>query len=552
MKNLYLFYLISFLFFNQCTHHKQNGIYNIIDFGAKSDGSVQTASIQETINRCHEGGGGTVLIPPGEFITGTIQLKSNVILKLENGARLKGSLDTADYVIQGIRHGMIYAQNVRNIGITGDGIIDGNGTAFMVPERSHVSADFGREYTRQGQEFMPDGLIFEDGPVAYDYRPGMMVVILSSENVKIRDVTFKDSPEWTIRFGECDNVLVEGISIYNNLMIPNSDGIHCTASRNIRIANCDIRAGDDAIIVTGFPNTIGVHGYDEERDDNLGKDRIGNNSGFAENVTVTNCVLQSRSAGIRIGYGSVPIRHCVFENIVIYGSNRGIGVFARDDADISQIEFNQIIIQTRLHSGHWWGKGEPIHVSSIPQNSEIPVGKISDISFRNITARSETGMVIYAFEPGLVENVQLENVTLDISSGKYDDEYGGNLDLRPSFSKEFSIFQYDLSGLSIKNIKNLKVENFELSWVGELPSYHKNGLGIEGSSDIQIREFKGNEPNKGIGQAAISLEGSSNILIQDSYAKPGTDTFIRVINDQGNNRFGNNHISNARVGLLKD
>ncbi len=552
MKNLYLFPFIFLLVLVQCTHDRTNGIYNIMDFGAKSDGSVQTASIQDAINKCFEGGGGTVLVPPGKFITGTIQLKSNVTLKLENGAYLKGSLDTADYIIQGIRHGMIYAQNARNIGIIGDGIIDGSGTAFMVPERSHVSADFGREFTRQGKDFMPDGFIFEDGPVSYDYRPGMMVVILSSENVKIRDVTFKDSPEWTIRFGECDNVLVEGISIYNNLMIPNSDGIHCTASRNIRISNCDIRAGDDAIIVTGFPNTIGVHGYDEERDDSLGKDRIGNNSGFAENVTVSNCVLQSRSAGIRIGYGSVPIRNCVFENIVIYGSNRGIGVFARDDADISQIQFNQIIIQTRLHSGHWWGKGEPIHISSIPQNSDKSVGKISEISFRNITARSETGMVVYGFETGLVENIQFENVRLTISSGGYDKEYGGNIDLRPSFSKEFSIFQYDLAGLLIKNIKHMEVENFDLSWVGNLPSYFKSGIGIEGSSDIQIREFSGNEPNKGPGQAAISLEGSSNILIENSYAKPGTDTFIRIINDRGNNRFGNNDVANARVRIIND
>jgi len=551
MKKLNLLLLLSYLIITQCSHDRSNGIYNITDFGAESNGSVQTAAIQRTIDACAEKGGGTVLIPPGEFMTGAIQLKSDVMLKLESGAILKGSLDTAHYLIDGIRHGMIYAQHARNIGITGEGILDGNGTAFMIPGRSHVSADFGREFTRQGKNFMPEGTFFEDGPVAYDYRPGMMAVFLSCENITIRDVTFKDSPEWTIRFGECDNVLVDGISIYNNLMVPNSDGIHCTASRNIRISNCDIRAGDDAIIVTGFPNSIGVDGSDEERDQGLGQNQIGNHSGYAENVTVTNCVLQSRSAGIRIGYGTVPIRRCVFENIVIYGSNRGIGIFARDHADISQIQFNQIIIQTRLHSGHWWGNGEPIHISAIPQNREIPVGNISDISIRNIAAEAETGMVIYAHQSGLIRNVRLENVTLRVMPGKYVADYGGNLDLRPSMGKELSIFQYDLPGLLIKNIQHLEVTHFDLTWMPDMADFYKNGITIEGSSDIRIREFAGREPHGGPDQAAVLITGSSGVLVEDSYAKQGTDTFIRIVNDGGSNRFVNNDLSLARQGISR-
>lgn len=551
MRKLNLLFILACLFSAQCSHDRSVGVYNILDSGALPDGSVQTNAIQRTINECAEEGGGTVLIPPGEFITGAIQLKSNVTLKLENGALLKGSLDTADYLIDGIRHGMIYAQHARNISILGNGILDGNGTAFMIPDRSHVSADFGREFTRQGENFMPEDTFFEDGPLAYNYRPGMMAVFLSCENITIRDVTFRDSPEWTIRFGECDNVMVEGISIYNNLMIPNSDGIHCTASRNIRIADCDIRAGDDAIIVTGFPNAIGVDGDNEERDQDLGKDRIGNNSGFAENVTVTNCVLQSRSAGIRIGYGSIPIRRCVFENIVIYGSNRGIGIFARDHADISQIQFNQIVIQTRLHSGHWWGNGEPVHISAIPQNSNIPVGKISDVSISNITAEAETGMVIYAHESGLVENIRLENVLLRIGPGKYVEEYGGNLDLRPSMNKEFSIFKYDLPGLLIKNIQHLKVKNFDLSWMHDIPAFYENGIKIEGSSDIRIREFSGREPHIEPDQAALFIERSSGVLVEDCYAKPGTDTFIRLIHDQGSIRFINNDLTHARKRISR-
>jgi len=551
LKRTIFLILAMIMVFGYCNTPGSYGIYDITRYGARPDGTVQTRAIQKTIDECHEGGGGTVRIPPGEFITGAIQLRSNVSLKLENGAILKGSLDTADYRINGISHGMIYAQNERNISIQGQGILDGRGTAFMIDDKSHVSADFGREYTRQGENFMPDDVVFEDGPVAYEYRPGMMVVILRSENISIREVTFKDSPEWTIRFGECDGVLVEGISIYNNLMVPNSDGIHCTASRNVRISNCDIRAGDDAIIVTGFPNDIGVHGDQEARDKGLSKERLGNSSGYAENVTVSNCLLQSRSAGIRVGYGTVPIRNCVFENIVIYDSNRGIGVFARDAADISNLLFTNIIIQTRLHSGHWWGNGEPVHVSAIPQNHDVPVGKISGIRFRNITARAETGVLIYAYEDGLVENIHIENTDLAISPGKNAAGYGGNIDLRPAFSPAYAIFKYDLPGMLIKNIRHVEIENFDLTWEGNIPGYHNHGIGIEGSSDVLIGEFSGREPHQGKENAAVSIIESNHIRIRNSFAKPGTGTFVLIKNDRGNHRIENNLTENAQIKIRR-
>ena len=84
---------------------------------------------------------------------------------------------------------------------------------------------------------------------------------------------------------------------------------------------------------------------------------------MCENVAVSNCTLSSRSAGVRVGYGPNPIRNCVFQNLVIRNSNRGLGLFVRQEGSIENVLFNNIVIQTRLHTGHWWGKGEPIHLS---------------------------------------------------------------------------------------------------------------------------------------------------------------------------------------------
>jgi hypothetical protein len=274
-------------------------------------------------------------------------------------------------------------------------------------------------------------------------------------------------------------------------------------------------------------------------------------TGFAENVTVSNCLLQSRSAGIRVGYGSVPIRNCVFENIVIYNSNRGIGVFARDDAEIRHIQFNNIFIQTRIHTGHWWGNGEPLHVSAIPQDRNVPAGKISDISFRNITAQSETGMVFFAYEQGLVEDIHFQNINLTISPGKNTAGYGGNIDLRPVFDPEYAIFEKDLPGLLIKNIHHAEIENFDLSWDGDVPEYHNHGIGIEGSEHVLITEFSGREPHQDPANAAISIIESSHTLIRDSYAKPGTGIFVLMKNNKGNNRLDNNLTDNAKIKLMQ-
>ena len=540
-RSRFLAFLIVILIFS-CQQKSSRTIYDITDFGAAGNESLSTDAIQDAINTCFENGGGTVLIPPGKFVAGTIVLKSNVHLNLSSGAELIGSLDTSDYIINGAHHGMIYAQNAKNISITGKGIINGRGTQFMSDSKPHIGADFDRTRTRQGASYLPDDILSEDGPVAYDYRPGMMLVMLSCESIILRDIVFKDSPSWTIRFGECDNVLVDGISIYNNLMVPNSDGIHCTASRNIRISNCDVRAGDDAIIVTGFPNSIGVHGIDETRDPDL---KVGNLSGFSENITVSNCQLQSRSAGIRVGYGEIPIRNCIFSNLTIYDSNRGIGVFARDSADITNIHFDNIIIQNRLHTGHWWGNGEPIHVSTIPQQEGISSGKIKNIRFSNISAESESGIVVFSYKDDYMEDIFFNNIKLLIKKGKHAEQYGGNLDFRPVWDKKWAILINEIPGLLTHNVKNITIKDFDLTWGEEIPEYHTHGMEFLHSRNIQINGFQGKQAHTTADNAAIRMEGCTDAYIHSSYAKAGTSTFMLFKDHTGQRMLQNNYSGNA-------
>ncbi len=417
-----------------CILFSKANTYNILDYGAKSDAkTVNTHAINRAVGDCYTHGGGTVEVPAGEFITGTIILLSNVELHLDFGAKLTGSKDTSDYLLQARalfnegynRYGLIYAENAKNIAITGFGEINGNGTYFMNGlDKPHMGHDFDRRFTRQKENFMKNGSVFEDGPVSYNFRPGLLVTLLKCENIHLKDVLLKDAPEWTIRIGDCSEVDVNGITIENNPVIPNNDGIHCTTSKNITIANCKIFTGDDAIIVTGF-------GDETKGQGDTSNQLFGNKTGIAENVTVTNCLLSSRSACIRIGYGNHPIRNLVFSNLVMQTSNRGIGIFARNGSSIENVLFSNIIINTHIFSGHWWGKGEPIHISALRDAPNGIAGTIKNIRFYNITATAETGVVIQGSTSSYIENVYFDGLDLKINNGKYVTDYGGNFDLRP-------------------------------------------------------------------------------------------------------------------------
>jgi len=528
------------------------GQYNITDYGALADGkTVNTAAIQQAIATCNKGGGGTVTIPAGVFVSGTIRLLSNVNLHLEAGAVLSGSLNLDDYTYAGRRHGLIFADEAVNISITGHGEILGNGTRFMDLDKSHISEDFERSRTRQGDVFMPADQLFADGPVAYTRRPGMLLVILQSENVQLCDIIFRDAPSWTIRLGDCDNVIVRGISILNNLLIPNSDGIHCTTSRNVRISDCDIRAGDDAIIVTGFGLITDTSGDTTLR--KVYKTRtIGNKTGYAENVTVTNCVLTSRSSGIRVGYGDNCIRNCIFQNIIIYGSNRGIGVFARALGSIENILFSDIIIHTRLHSGHWWGKGEPIHVSAIPQAEGYELGQIKNIRFSNILAEAETGIVVWGTEAKPALDVHFNHVQLKINDSPLNAEYGGNFDLRPTRNPGEKIFKHDIPGLYAKHVNNLVIKDLKIEWANKLPEFMNHAIHCEHFTDVLIDGFRGRQPHNNDSRAAIALNDGSGVTIRNCVAAPGTGKFLSHQNVTRMQMFINNDLSLAKEAIVPE
>ena len=370
-------------------------VYDVTAAGAVGNGITDDAqAIQRTINRCSAEGGGRVLLPRNHtFLAGPIELKSNVELYLEATATLKANPDESIYHLSAFGknrgEGMLWlwANHAENISIAGKGTIHGNGIAFMGAELS------------DSYELKPLA------DQAFDPRPHVLT-LTDVKNLTIRDVTIKEGAYWTVHLIGCNEAVIEGINLLNNLKIRNGDGIDLDHSKNVRIANCHITSGDDCICLK---NRREFEQY-----------------GSCHDITVTNCVMSSRSCAIKIGSENMDsIYNVVFDNCIITGSNRGLGIQNRDEGTVTDVVFSNIQLDCRLWSDVWWGKAEPIYVTSYPRangnhkdaNWRFPKGQIegkcgevSRIYFNNITATSENGCFVGGDVAGKVKDIYFNNV----------------------------------------------------------------------------------------------------------------------------------------------
>ena len=458
----------------------QSRVFDAAGYGAVGDGrTLNTRAIQALIDTCAAGHGGTVVLPSGVYLTGTLRLRSNVHLSLESGAVLKGSERLGDYTLDGKPVGLLFTEDAENVTITGPGTIDGSGDAFMDLSRAKRIDSAGSAWTRQKGRFRQVSAGIGDGPAVPKDRPFQMIIFSGCRNVVLRDVVIANSPFWTVHCADCDGVLMSGVRIWCNLLVPNNDGADFTSCSNVLVSDCDIRTGDDCLVFTGYSRHFNLPGY----------------RGIAhpsENINVTNCTMVSRSAAIRIGgFDQNPMRNYTFSNITIHNSNRGIGIFARDAGSIENLTFTNIVIETRLHTGDWWGSGEPIHISAVRLTRDVNLGRIKNVKFQHIICRGESGIVVYGTEENVIENLSFEDVALHIALSPLNGVAGGNFDLRPVLDPKLQLFSHDIPGLYAQYVRNLRIRDFDLSWDPVQQPFFTHGLEIRHFDRVSIDGFHG-------------------------------------------------------------
>jgi len=256
-KSLLLFSLL----FTLLSGYAKSDTYNILDFGANADGkTLTTASIQKTIDACNANGGGMVSVPKGDFLVGTLNLKSNVDFHLETGARLIATLDLTQYQIHNTQPaGVFYTEQAHNVSITGNGTIFGQGMKMMYTDSAKRIGN--KELTRQKDNFRKLSSGVGDGPFYPKDRYHQMIIFSECTKLTLKDFTVIDAPYWTFLIVHCEDVLVDGLRIDNNLVIPNSDGLDVISCSNVTIANCNFSCGDDAIVLAGYAHHYGDPGF---------------------------------------------------------------------------------------------------------------------------------------------------------------------------------------------------------------------------------------------------------------------------------------------------
>lgn len=514
-------------------------VCNVRDYGAVGDDkTLDTLAISKAIEACAQAGGGVVVFPPGRYVSGTFELRSNITLSLEAGAVIVGSRNLEDYggiadygfgrdygvnsTGEGFKVGIIVARNLKNVAIVGRGAIDGGGDGFMDLTVAHVSHDFDAQYTRQGKTFLDAMSDTEFGPVEPkmngEGRPGTMVVFWKCQNALIRDVTLQNAPNWTLHFQDSQNIVMNGVHIVNSLLIPNDDGVDCIGCRNVHVSDCDIQSGDDDF---AFFNS--------------------------EDVNVANCSFVSRSSAIRLE----NMRYSTFQNLSIH-SNRGIGIYHRAGELTEDVLFSDIAIETKLITGHWWGKAKPIYIAVSPAKPGQAPGYLRDLRFSNIMGTAESGIVIYGSKDGVVKGLHFDHIKLRIIAppAKISESVGGTFDLRwTATSLSNAIFKHNIPGMYCQYVEGLRIHDFELEWGEGLPPYFSNGIECENFRDLDIDGFSGRQARASSQDAVIVLKRGPGVTIRNSTATEGTVTFLSLSGVRQERLFVNNDLGAAKRAM---
>ena len=374
-------------------------VLNLADYNIEQN-KIETKKIQQVLDEATAAGGLTVVVPRGVYMAGTLNL-GTASLYLEKGAVLKASPDINDYAEFGFVHNemrktlsFLYSMNSRDICISGEGTIDLSGDSFYDMDDPNVP-DYGVEFTEE-QKGECTRVIKE--------RPTQPIFFYNCKHITVKDITIINAPCWTMSFNASEDIKVLHLTIENNMILPNNDGMHFCGCRNVVIQGCNITAGDDCIALSGITD------WDTP----------------CENFVISDCVMRCVSKAVVFGYIHSIIRNVTMSNCVIYDSQRGICFMSSKGTGlIEHILIDNVRIDTHVRAGNWWGNGEAIEILGLYHNYEgylhpDPVRNqtvnIRDIRFHNISCSSEN--VIALVGDNNVEDISIDGLFYEKKESK--------------------------------------------------------------------------------------------------------------------------------------
>lgn len=354
-----------------------------------------TARLQAALDQASERGQRLVL-ETGVYQAGGLVLRSGVHLHLCEGAVLKPSGDyaayastTVDVVAEDSDRAMLVAKDVKGIRITGKGVIEAPGADFIAGELDDMG-------THLPARLRPRVMVFD-----------------GCRDVHIEDITICNSPMWTLHFIACEQVGIARVTIENDRLMPNTDGIVIDSCSNVDIENTNIATADDGIVLKTTRRASGVP------------------TGPCRSIRIRKCRIESQSCALKIGTESFSdFKDIEFADCDVVSSNRALGIFSRDGGEIDGVAFRRIRVECHETQDGFWGSGEAITVNVLDRRPETPAGAVSDVLFEDISGTMEGAINLAALGNAGIRGLLLRRINLRQRPGLLGT--GERYDLRPT------------------------------------------------------------------------------------------------------------------------
>jgi polygalacturonase len=464
-----------------------NKAYNVIDFGAKPDGTTLCAqAIQNAIDQCAEDGGGTVYFPAGTWLTGTVYLQSHITLWLDSGCLLLGSKEKKDYgqsrKLAGTEDktfsywAIIAGKNLENIAIRGRGTIDGQGTNFK----------------------------YKNGP-----RP-KNIYLENCSDVLIEGVRMRSAGSWMQHYRRCDHLTIRDIAVFNHVSY-NNDGLNIDSCRDVVITGCAVDSDDDAIVMKSLSVSP------------------------CENITISDCLVSSHCNSIKMGtesgggFQNITVTNCTIcsprFSKVIYGRQRGLAGVALEIVDggtldrvaISNLTIRGVAVPIFLRLGNrarLYEKDQP----------KPDVGKFRNVIISNIIAAecSQIGCSITGLPGHTIENVTLTNIQLGFEGGGTKEDASRQIPEKPTSYPESTMFgTLPAYGFFCRHVRGLRFHNLVLKT--SAPDY-RHAIVLDDVNEAVVDSL--DAPFTAGAAGMIRSTNSRNIFIRNCRPPKGTEPFL--------------------------